>query len=743
MRPHHSADLSLADVPTEGTDSLSPLLTGLNKAQQEAVAAPPGPTLVLAGAGSGKTRVLVHRIAWLVEEQGLFPSAVLVVTFTNKAAREVRGRIAQLLSTPLGGMWVGTFHSLCHRLLRSHWQQAGLPQTFQVMDSEDQLRQVRRIMRELAIDEAHYPPRQVASFINSNKDEGRRATSLQPSAHSRYEKTMIQLYGAYEQSCERSGLVDFAELLLRAHELLRDSSPLLAHYQGRFQHLLVDEFQDTNHLQYAWLRLLAGQDGNLFVVGDDDQSIYGWRGARVENIQLFSRDFPGTRTFRLEQNYRSTATILAAANHLISHNQERLGKQLWTTGQAGEPLKVYAALTDRDEAHFVVERITDWVAQGGRTGECAILYRSNAQSRLFEQELARLGVPYRVYGGMRFYERTEIKDVLGYLRLIAHRHDDGAFERVVNTPARALGDRSLEVVRGVARERKISLWLASQAALAEKLLPARAGNALQGFLTLVDGLATEAVVYPLDVLVEILLQRIPLVEHYRREDKLAAVGREENLAELINAAREQGGDDQTPEQWLLQFLTEAVLDAGDTGGDEEAGAVQLMTLHTAKGLEFPLVFMVGLEEGLFPNGRSMDTIAGLEEERRLCYVGMTRAERQLMLSYAEERRLHGSYTLATPSRFLRELPTQLVQEVRLRGTVTRPVAPVYRETTTTPPSPSAARGFRPGQRVRHPKFGEGLVIRMEGEGPRARVEVQFPTHGRKELVLGYAKLESF
>lgn len=741
------------------------LLNSLNDAQRAAVTAQPGPILVLAGAGSGKTRVLAHRIAWLLETNAASPSAILAVTFTNKAAREVRGRIETLCRMPPGSVgWIGTFHGLCHRLLRLHWREAQIPQTFQVLDSDDQLRQIRRILRDLQLDESRFAPRQVASFINSRKDEGQRAAHIQPAENNPYERAMMRVYSVYEQNCVQGGLIDFAELLLRAHELLRDNPSLLAHYRGRFRHLLVDEFQDTNHLQYAWLRLLAGDNGYLFVVGDDDQSIYGWRGARIENIQQFSNDFPGTQTFRLEQNYRSTSNILQAANQLIAHNRTRMGKQLWTSGQAGEKILLYTAITDLEEARFVVERIQDWISRGGGPGDCAILYRSNAQSRLFEQELSHTNLPFQVYGGLRFYERAEVKDTTAYLRLMVNRDDDAAFERIVNTPTRAIGDRTVEVLRDLARKEGISLWKAATRALELQYLAARAAHAVVGFLKLIDDLAQSTETLELHEIVEQVITKVGLIEHYKKEDRLVAETRQENLAELVNAVREFTQQDSEPEQRLARFLSEAALGIGDAGPGGDSGAVQLMTLHSAKGLEFPLVFMVGMEEDLFPNARSVENFTRLEEERRLCYVGMTRAERQLIMTYAEQRRLHGSYHPCMPSRFLKEIPAQLLQEIRLRGSVTTPAfRPQYQppsprrieasssvaKTTvnktvtvaTTPAPKTPLDSLEVGQRVRHPRFGEGVVLRMEGSGPTGRVQIKFTEHGIKWLVLGYAPLQ--
>jgi len=718
---------------------VSHILEGLNDAQREAVTAPAdGSVLVLAGAGSGKTRVLVHRIAWLLAVEGVSPWGVMAVTFTNKAAAEMRGRIERILGNPIGGMWVGTFHGLAHRLLRAHWQDAGLPQSFQILDAEDQYRLLRRVLKNLELDESNFPPRQVQWFINGNKDEGVRADALQ-SGVDHYQDQLIRIYQSYEEACSRGGLVDFAELLLRAHELWRERPAVLAHYRERFRHLLVDEFQDTNAIQYAWVRLLAGETGRVFVVGDDDQSIYGWRGARIENIHRIQQDFPGMRLVRLEQNYRSTGAILGAANGLIAHNHDRLGKNLWTADGEGEPLTLYAAFNEHDEARFVLERIAHWVEQGNARSEIAVLYRSNAQSRVFEEGLMGQGIPYRVYGGLRFFERAEIKDALAYLRLVENPDDPAAFERVVNVPPRGIGDRSLEQVRRVARERSLSLWQATGAVIDEKLLPARALNALAGFQHLVLELREAIAQRELHEQVEEAIRRSGLAEYHGREKGEKGEARVENLEELVNAARgfEYTPDEEAPMEPLAAFLTHAALEAGEGQAEAWEDCVQLMTLHSAKGLEFPLVFLCGLEEGLFPHQRSVDEPGRLEEERRLCYVGMTRARRKLYLTYAESRRLHGSESYSVPSRFIGEIPTERMEEVRPRAQVTRPVAG---RTAARPPEPDA--GLRLGQRVRHARFGEGVVLNYEGQGHSARVQVNFETDGSKWLVLAYAGLET-
>jgi DNA helicase-2/ATP-dependent DNA helicase PcrA len=715
---------------------VSHLLEGLNDAQREAVTAPQRGVLVLAGAGSGKTRVLVHRIAWLIQVEGAHPWNILAVTSTNKAAAEMRSRIETLLHTPVGGMWVGTFHGLCHRLLRAHFQDAGLPQGFQILDSDDQLRVVKRVVRELNLDEAKWPPRQAQWWINTQKDEGRRAAHIDP-GHDPYARQMLRIYESYEEVCRRSGSVDFAELLLRAHELWRDRPDILHHYRERLAHILVDEFQDTNASQYAWLRLLAGDRGNMFVVGDDDQSIYGWRGARVQNIRDFQKDYPATPLIRLEQNYRSTGTILDAANAVIANNSARLGKNLWTAGGKGEPIRVYAAYNEVDEARFVIERIRQALA-AYRRSEVAILYRTTAQSRLFEEALIQAQIPYRVYGGQRFFERAEIKDALAYLRLVASRHDDPSFERAVNQPPRGIGAKTIEAVRAHARDFACSLWQASQDLLRGKAMPARAATALKGFLDLIDEVAEGSEGTSLGDRVEQVIARSGLVEHFANNRDGKGPDRIENLEELVNATRrfELSPEDEGLTE-LDAFLAHAALEAGEQQADAYDEAVQLMTLHSAKGLEFPLVFLAGLEEGLFPHSLSAEDPDRLEEERRLCYVGMTRAMRELYVSHAESRRLHGQETYPVPSRFLREIPVDLVEEVRARPQVSRPYAApggsldVAREAT----------GFRLGQRVRHATFGEGVILNAEGQGPSARVQVNFERAGAKWLVVAYANLQ--
>ena len=712
---------------------VSDILSTLNDAQRDAVAAENQNMLVLAGAGSGKTRVLVHRIAWLIRAMDISPWSILAVTFTNKAAREMRSRIEEMLQLPSHGMWVGTFHGLAHRLLKAHWKEAGLPQNFQILDSDDQLRLVKRVCRELELDESRWPPKQAQWYINGQKDEGLRAAHIDVPHGDLFGHTMLQVYKAYELACERAGLVDFAELLLRAHELWLKSPEVLQHYQSRFRHILVDEFQDTNTIQYAWLRVLAGEHIPVVAVGDDDQSIYGWRGAKIENIQRFSDDFADTRVVRLEQNYRSTETILQAANGVIAHNAGRLGKQLWTAGETGEPLSLYAGFNEHDEARFIVEQAEAWLQQGNSRSSIAVLYRSNAQSRVLEEALIRAVIPYRIYGGQRFYERLEIRNALAYLRLLLNRGDDAAIERVINTPPRGIGSKTLETVRECARERSFSMWQAIAAVTEEKRLPARALGALQGFTVLINEMDSGTDELALEEIAEHVIQGSGLVDFHEKEKGERGQARVENLEELVSAAKQfvAEGEEMSP---LQQFLDNAALDAGDAQADEHEDSVQLMTLHSAKGLEFPLVFLAGMEENLFPHRMSLEEPGRLEEERRLCYVGITRAMDKLVLSYAESRRLHGSETFNTPSRFVREIPANLIHEVRLQSTISRPVSSVMQAQVPE-------TGLSLGQRVYHQIFGEGVVLNFEGRGGNARVEINFDDEGSKWLVLQYANLQ--
>lgn len=719
---------------------VSELLDDLNAAQRDAVAAPLNHLLILAGAGSGKTRVLVHRLAWLIQVERISPHSIMAVTFTNRAANEMRERVEQLLNIPSRGLWIGTFHSLAHRLLKMHWQEANLPENFQVIDSDDQLRLIKRLLRDLAIDEKRWPAKQVQSFINSHKDEGKRAAQVLTYSDF-YLQSMQRIYQEYENACQRSGMVDFAEILLRSHELWLNNPNLLDHYQRRFQHILVDEFQDTNTIQYAWLRVLAGQQSKMMAVGDDDQSIYGWRGAKIENIQQFSQDFDGTQLIRLEQNYRSSQVILDAANAVIENNAGRLGKELWSDNHSGELIDLYTAFNEYDEARFVVERIQDLLRQAdGVRRDIAILYRANALSRVMEDALIQSQIPYRIYGGLRFYDRLEIRDALAYLKLIANRNDDAAFDRVVNKPTRGIGDKTIQTLREIARDHGCSLWQAITVAEQHKLLTARAQNALLGFVDLIDSMETDCQAEELDVLVDKVISASGLKKLFEKEAGEAGRARIENLEELVNAAALYDFDRESSLSALQQFLDDVALDAGDNQAEEGDDYVQLMTLHSAKGLEFPYVFIIGLEEGVFPSRRSLEEASGIEEERRLCYVGITRAMRQLFLSHAESRRMYNEEHYNAVSRFVREIPNSLLRELRVKSSVSRPV--------TARQSPAAvwqtvqSEGFYLGQRVSHAKFGEGSILSFEGQGSAARVQVNFDEHGSKWLVLEYAKLNA-
>ncbi len=716
------------------------LLDGLNDKQREAVAAPLENLLVLAGAGSGKTRVLVHRIAWLMSVEQASPFSIMSVTFTNKAAAEMRGRIEELMMGSASGMWNGTFHGICHRILRAHYLDAKLPEDFQIIDTDDQQRLLKRLIKAQNLDDKQWPARQVAWWINGKKDEGLRPSHID-AYHDPVTKTYLPLYSAYQEACDRAGLVDFAEILLRTHELLRDKKHIREHYQARFKHILVDEFQDTNNIQYAWLRMMAGPDSHVMIVGDDDQSIYGWRGAKIENIEKFTQEFPSVNTIRLEQNYRSTKTILEASNALIANNTERMGKELWTEGAEGEPISVYSAYNELDEARFAVNKIKEWQEKGGALNDAAMLYRNNAQSRVLEEALIQAGLPYRIYGGMRFFERQEIRDALGYLRLMSNRNDDAAFERIVNTPTRGLGDKTLETIRFAARDQGSTMWQASLRLLEDKVLAGRAASALGRFIELINAMEDDTCELPLHEQTDHVIKYSGLFAMYEQEKGEKSKARIENLEELVTATRQFEKPEEADEMPLLTaFLTHAALEAGEGQADEFEDAVQLMTLHSAKGLEFPLVFMVGVEEGMFPSQMSAEEAGRLEEERRLCYVGMTRAMEKLYITYAEMRRLYGQDKYHKPSRFIRELPETCLDEVRMKAQVSRP-ASSGRFSQTVVKESFNETGFSLGARVMHPKFGEGTIINFEGSGPQSRVQVAFNGEGIKWLVTAYAKLE--
>ncbi len=708
-------------------------LQGLNPAQNSAVTAPLQHLLILAGAGSGKTRVLVSRIAHLVHTGQVALDGVLAVTFTNKAAGEMKSRLHTILQHSLTDFWIGTFHGICHRLLRRHYETAKLPQAFQILDSDDQARMIKRVMADLQLDPEQWPVKQAQAFINNNKDEGLRAQqvfcpSFGPA------KTWLRIYTAYEQACQTAGVIDFAEILLRTHELLRDNPDLLAHYQARFQTILVDEFQDTNTVQYAWIKLLAGQHAKVMVVGDDDQSIYGWRGAKVENIQRFSKDFPGTQTIRLEQNYRSSSTILQAANALITHNQTRMGKSLWTEGHEGEKIILFSAFNELEEARFVSERVSMEYKRGCPLQDIAVLYRSNAQSRVLEEAFLRAGIAYRIHGGVRFFERAEVKDALAYLRLILNRNDDNAFDRVVNLPARGIGEKTLDTVRALARTEGLSLWAAATQILQHNTLTQRAGNALALFLNLIEMLQEEIHELPLEDQFSRVINQSGLYTYYAGMKGDVAESKLQNLQELVNAAKEFRYEEEEELPYLVSFLAHASLEAGDLQASEHEDSVQMMTLHAAKGLEFPCVFLVGMEEGLFPAKQSATEPGRIEEERRLCYVGMTRAMQRLVLSYAEVRRQYGREEYHRPSRFLQEIPAELLDEIRNNGRSTSQGSiPVATRT-------QHASGWKLGQNVQHAHFGNGVILAIEGQGAHTRVQVKFAEQGTKWLVLAYANL---
>jgi DNA helicase II / ATP-dependent DNA helicase PcrA len=722
----------------------------LNKEQRDAVTVDGQNCLVLAGAGSGKTRVLVHRIIWLMQTQHIAPHNILSVTFTNKAAGEMRGRIESLLEMPVSGMWVGTFHGLANRLLRNHYQEAQLPQDFQILDSDDQLRMVKRIIRTMELDEEKWQPKQAQWFINKNKENGKRPDDID--AHSDYfTETMLLIYKEYQRLCLLSGLVDFSELLLRSLELLQNNHDITEHYQKRFKHILVDEFQDTNSIQYLWLQTLLGPHSFIMAVGDDDQSIYSWRGAKIENIHRFEKDYAPVATVRLEQNYRSTEKILEAANAVISVNQDRMGKKLWTDGEPGDPITLYAAFNERDEAYYITARIQDWLNQGNSLNEVAILYRSNAQSRILEERLIDMQIAYRIYGGQKFFERAEIKDALAYLRLLTNRHDDSAFERVINFPTRGIGAATLAHLRNTASISQCSLWQAANITLDEKSLSARAVNALSGFLTLMNTLDENTREQKLEAQCKDVIHTSTLLLHYKKDRSEKGQSRVDNLNELITAmsqfdpaASAQLNPDDENISPLAAFLAHVALEAGEAQADEHTSSVSLMTLHAAKGLEYPCIFITGLEENLFPHRMSLEEPRGIEEERRLCYVGMTRAMKKLYLTHAEHRSLYGREQFQKPSRFLQEIPDELIHAVRptTRISSTNNYSPQAQRRSSIGKAPINDTGMSIGERVSHKKFGDGVVINYEGSGAHTRIQVKFDGFGTKWLVASYANLQT-
>ncbi len=702
------------------------ILSGLNDKQLQAVTLPHTSALILAGAGSGKTRVLTTRIAWLIQNGLVSPNGILGVTFTNKAAREMLTRLSAMLPINTRGMWVGTFHGLCNRFLRAHHREARLPATFQILDTADQLSAIKRLMKQMNVDDEKYPPKQIQNYINGCKDEGYRAEQME--AYDRHTQTMREVFAEYDKQCQREGVADFAELLLRCYETLAREPQLRAHYQERFRYILVDEFQDTNRLQYQWLKLLAGSQNCIFAVGDDDQSIYSFRGARVGNMQDFQHDFAVQEVIKLEQNYRSHSNILDAANAIISHNQNRLGKNLWTSDGGGEPIRLFEAYTDTEEAGFVVDEVKALHKDGIELQEMALLYRSNAQSRILEHALFSAGIPYRVYGGLRFFERAEIKHALAYLRLVTNPDDDTSLLRVINFPTRGIGARSLEQLQEIARTHTFSLW---QAALTQ-------GGKIAAFVTLIKGMQEQCNGLPLPEMMDVVTQTSGLRQHYASEkegeDRIA------NLDELVNAA--VTFVKERDENSLTDFLTYASLEAGEHQADPGRDALQLMTVHAAKGLEFHTVFISGLEEGLCPHEQSMSEAHGLEEERRLMYVAVTRARRRLYLSHAQSRMLHGQVRYNVPSRFLDEIPDNLLKRLNAKPTPKYPGSSFQSAWQEPARAASAADApWKIGQAVQHAKFGAGVILAYEG-GADARVQVSFKDAGVKWLALEYAKLEA-
>ncbi len=728
--------------------SLDPhnIIENLNETQAQAVTTDAQHALVLAGAGSGKTRVLVHRIAWLITAEFVSPFSILAVTFTNKAAAEMRNRVGHMLNREVRDLWIGTFHSIALRLLQINNEAAGLPRNFQILDSDDQYRLIRRCLSELELDEKQWPPRTIQAYINDQKNEGLRPDEIDDMGDYNVE-IFLKVYAHYDEHCRRAGLVDFSEMLIRAHELLLDNDDLRAKYQQRFSHVLVDEFQDTNAIQSAFIQVLVGKSNSVMVVGDDDQSIYAWRGARVDHILDFQSLYPKAEQYKLEQNYRSTQTILDAANGVIANNQKRLGKNLWSAQSAGEKIQVYGAHSDYDEAYFVVEQIEQMIANTTKASDIAILYRSNAQSRLLEENLLKRNIPYQIYGGLRFFERLEIKDVLAYARLVNNRHDDLAFERVINTPTRGIGQTTVNRIRNQAQMETISLWQAASQLSQSGKLSKRAAGSYVNFSSLIDEIELGSQEQSLAELFSDIIERSGLKDHYLKEPPEKAQTRLENLDELINAAESFSMTDEetalglTP---LSAFLSQVSLDAGDTDNTDEPH-VQLMTLHSAKGLEFPVVFIVGLEQGLFPHIQSMEDPVKLQEERRLAYVGITRAEKQLILCYATSRRIRGKMSACLPSQFLREVPKELINQIRGNIHPPKPQVSGYHRPGSQRfnPGPSESLPYQIGQTVRHSRFGEGVVTDMNGKGDYLQVLVQFNDAGPKVLAAKYAKLEVF
>jgi len=719
----------------------------LNEVQQKAVTAEPSHLLILAGAGSGKTRVLVHRIAWLLQYGNITPFNILAVTFTNKAANEMRERLNKLVTIPTSNMWVGTFHGIAHRLLRIHWNEAGLSQNFQIIDSEDQKRLIKKIHKTLNLDDKKWPVENSQWFINNKKDEGLRPDKIN-SGGDLITATLLKVYTAYTAECKRNSLLDFAELLLCSYELMHNCPELLVSYQQRFQHILIDEFQDTNKIQYLWIHLLAsGGSSHLTIVGDDDQSIYGWRGAKVENMQRIKTDFPDIKVICLEQNYRSSGNILSAASSVIANNCNRWNKTLWTTKEPGELINLYVAINEIDEAKFVVKQIHKYLHTGIAPNDIAILYRSNAQSRVFEEELLKEGIPYTIYGGYRFFERAEIKDTLAYLRLLVNPNDDASFERIINFPARGIGDVTLSLIREKARADNISLWYATQSVISEQKLSSRMTEILHSFIELIKNLAIEIADMPLDKQINQVLYRSGLYNHFKDDNTTKGDIRTENLEELINAARQFVLDTTESPPLINAFLARVALESDAVGSKEAKNTVQIMTLHSAKGLEFPILFLVGMEMGLFPHHSSLNNPSALEEERRLCYVGITRAMSKLFLSCAQVRRLRGIESYCMPSKFLREIPPHLLNTLSQITTIYPEKRSVSvwennktASTTKIKIADATDSQWKIGQKVSHPKFGTGIILEINGKGDNAKIKIKFEQWGIKLLVAMYANL---
>ncbi len=718
--------------------NLLEITNGLNDKQHQSVALGDAQNaLILAGAGSGKTRVLTHRIAYLVTQKNIHTDSILAVTFTNKAAAEMRDRLGLLLRRPIQSMWVGTFHGLAHRLLRTHYEKAGLTSGFQILDAQDQFRIVKRLMKENNIDESKFPVRKVQWFINQQKDEGVRAQDVD-AGYNFFIKKSLEVFVLYESHCRANDLIDFAELLVRSYELLKNNVELLEHYQTRFSNILVDEFQDTNTVQYKWIKQLFTGRNNVFCVGDDDQSIYGWRGAKIENITKLETDFAPIQTIRLEQNYRSTGNILAASNALIANNSNRMGKSLWTDSGSGELIDIYEARTETDEADYVIRRIKKFIKDGSSASDCAILYRSNAQSRVFEDALIKYNIPYIIYGGLRFFERAEIKDALGYVRLCESTTDNVAFERIVNFPTRGIGNATLEKVREFAKDQHTNLF---QAAIqVAPMLPTRASNALNGFIQLIEQMTDDSKNLILSEKVAYLLNNSGLITHYANDKTDKAGSKKENLEELISAAKQYSHDEDSEMNEVVGFISLASLDSSGDANAPIVDNVQLMTIHSAKGLEFPNVFLGGLEEDLFPSRQSKDEPHLLDEERRLCYVGMTRAMKRLTLTFAIKRFLHGQSLYAYPSRFLDEIPSEYVNKVKAKFGATQANYnddDIYNQDI----EPEANGQLSVGAGVKHGKFGYGTVLNFEGDGDSARIQIKFKQAGTKWLIASYANLE--